>query len=88
MDELTLPHHRPQDPQQQQARGGPPAGRLLRIQVRERVCQSRELEAGIILKVEDRKKVDELVLPTTALRTLNSSKLEEVLQWVAYYASK
>ncbi len=30
----------------------------------------------------------ELVLPTTALRTLNSSKLEEVLQWVAYYASK
>jgi hypothetical protein len=32
--------------------------------------------------------VDELTLPTTALRTLNSSKLEEVLQWVAYYASK
>jgi hypothetical protein len=29
--------------------------------------------------------VDELTLPTTALRTLNSSKLEDVLQWVAYY---
>jgi hypothetical protein len=34
VDELTLPHRRPQDPQQQQAGGGPPVGPLLRIQVR------------------------------------------------------
>jgi hypothetical protein len=38
-------------------------------------------------KVEVIKKVYELAFRTTTLRTFNSSKLEEFLQWVAYYAS-
>ena len=30
----------------------------------------------------------ELVLPALSLRILNSTAIQEVLQWVAYYASK